>query len=69
MSVVQRAILRMLTLAPTHLPPPGTVAAADLRTSMCDARVAVCLALGRACDVDGYALPEPGQLPLWGEAA
>ena len=59
-----------LTIA--DLPAPGTVAAADLRTSMCDARAALSLALGYRCVLDGYRLPEPqpaAQLDLFEEAA
>lgn len=68
MTAVQRAILRMLCLAPTQLPAPGTVAAADLRTSMCDARAALTLALGHRPDIDGYDV-SPRQLSLFGGAA
>lgn len=72
MSETTGAALRMFRLLPLDLPAPGTVAAADLRTSMCDARAALSLALGRRCDLDGYRLPEPQpatQLELSEEAA
>lgn len=52
--VVRRARLRMLQLVPVDIPRPGTIAAADLRTSLCDARAALTIALGRVPDVDGY---------------
>ena len=70
MTDVQRATLRMLRIPPTDLPAPGTVAAADLRTSMCDARIALVLALGRRPDpCTGHVLPEAEQLPLFEVAA
>ena len=52
--MVTGATLRMFRLLPLDLPAPGTVAAADLRTSMCDARAALVLALGGIPDIDGY---------------
>lgn len=52
--MVTRATLRMFRLLPTDLPAPGSVAAADLRTSMCDARAALVLAMGGVPDIDGY---------------
>lgn len=55
MSVVQRATLRMFRLAPVDLPAPGTVAAADLATSLADARAALTLARGQQPDSMGYA--------------
>lgn len=65
MTAVQRAALRMLRLLPVAPPPPGTVAAADLATSLADARAALTLAAGGTPDVDGYDRT-PAQLPLWG---
>ena len=67
--LARRAMLRMLCLAPVNLPAPGTVAAGDLRTSMCDARAALTLALGERPDIDGYRLEEPRQLELFEVAA
>ena len=68
--MARRARLRMLCLAPLNLPSPGTVAAADLRTSMCDARIALCLALGERCDLDGFIIrEEPAELVLFEVAA
>lgn len=59
MTDATRALLRMFRLLPLDVPAPGTVAAADLRTSLCDARVALAIAQGRPCDLDGYPLGEP----------
>lgn len=53
--MARAARLRMFRLAGADgWWPPDTVAAADLRTSMCDARVALTLALGEIPDIDGY---------------
>ena len=67
-----RAVRRMWRVLPIHLPAPGTVAAADLNTSICDARIALTLAMGRKPDSDGYPSPElepAEQLPLFEVAA
>lgn len=52
--LARRAALRMLRLIPVAPPAPGSVAAADLATSLADARAALTLALGDVPDVDGY---------------
>lgn len=70
--MARKAALRMLAVWPLHLPARDTVQYADLRTSNCDCRVALSLALGRRCDLDGFAIPDPQlatQLDLFEEAA
>jgi hypothetical protein len=52
--MARRAALRMLAVWPLHLPARDTVQHADLQTSTCDCRVALSLALGRSCDLDGF---------------
>lgn len=50
MDLATRARLRMLSLAKPELRRIDPVAAADNRTAMCDARAALCIALGVPLD-------------------
>ena len=68
-ALVRHATRRLLAVWPTEHVPPGTVRYADLRTSTCDARAALVLALGQRPDIDGWPIPEPEQLPLFEVAA